>query len=69
MHTLLSHWDNSCNIRAHSPSGGHMGRQVSGVVEQLIVMEELLGGVVRLHALRADEALHTHTHTKSALTM
>ena len=40
-----------------------MSGQVSGVMEQLIVFEQLLGRVVRLHALRADEALNTQTHT------
>lgn len=44
---------------AISPSGGHMSREVSGIMEQLIVFEQLLCRVVRLHALRTDETLHT----------
>ncbi len=50
-----------CNINI-SPSGGHVSGQVSGIVEQLIVLEQLLGRVVRLHALRTDEALNTENH-------
>lgn len=34
-----------------------MSRQVSSIMEQLIVLEQLLCRVVRLHALRTDEAL------------
>lgn len=45
-----------------SPSGGHMSREVSRVVEQLIVFAKLLCRVERLHALRTDEALQTETH-------
>ena len=42
-----------------SPSGGHMSREVSRIVEQLVVLEQLLRRVVGLHALRTNEALHT----------
>lgn len=38
-----------------------MSGEVSGVMEQLIVFEQLLCRVVRLHALRTDEALDTET--------
>lgn len=38
-----------------------MSGQVSGVMEQLIVLEQLLCRVVRFHTLRTDEALDTNT--------
>lgn len=41
-----------------------MSRQVSGVMEQLVVLEQLLCRVVRLHALRTDEALDTETQNQ-----
>ena len=39
------------------PSGGHVCREVPGVVEKFVVLEELLRRVVRFHALRTNEAL------------
>lgn len=39
-----------------------MSREVPSIVKQLIVLEQLLCRVVRLHALRTDEALNTETH-------
>lgn len=39
-----------------------MSRKVSSIVEQLVVLEELLCGVVRFHALRTNEALNTEAH-------
>ena len=39
------------------PRGGHMSGKVSSIMEQLIVLEKLLRRVVRLHALRTNEAL------------
>lgn len=38
-----------------------MSGQVSGIMKQLIVFEQLLRRVVRLHTLRTDEALNTET--------
>lgn len=49
-------------VTSISPSGGHVSREVSSIMEQLIVLEQLLCRVVRLHALRTDEALNTETH-------
>lgn len=44
-----------------SPSGCHVSWKVSSVMEQLIVLEQLLCRVMRLHALRTDEALNVDT--------
>lgn len=38
-----------------------MSREVSCVVEQLVVFAKLLCRVERLHALRTDETLHKET--------
>ena len=38
-----------------------MSGEVSGIMEQLIVLEQLLCRIVRLHALRTNEALNTET--------
>lgn len=48
-------------LKLASPCGSHMSGEVSSVVEQLIVFEEFVCRVVRLHALRTDEALETET--------
>lgn len=48
-------------LKLASPRGSHMGGEVSSVVEQLIVFEEFVCRVVRLHALRTDETLETET--------
>lgn len=45
-----------------SPSGGHVSREVSSIMEQLIVFEEFFCRIVWLHALRTDEALNTKTY-------
>lgn len=68
MFTKTPHSVDGVIIRATSipsPRGGHMSGQVSGVVEQLIVLEQLLCRVVRLHTLRTDEALDTKTDHQS----
>lgn len=44
-----------------------MSGQVPGIMEQLIVLKQLLRRVVRLHALRADEALNTETHNSDQI--
>ena len=66
----LSSWGwaychNKCNIKV-SPSWGHVRGQVSGIMEQLIVLEQLLCWVVRLHALRTDEALKSRNTTSDS---
>lgn len=66
----LSSWGwaychNTCNIKV-SPSWGHVRGQVSGIMEQLIVLEQLLCWVVRLHALRTDEALKSRNTTSDS---
>lgn len=63
----MAHWSHNmaqCFFTYHvSPSGGHVSGQISSVMEQLIVLEKLLSGVVGLHALRTDEALKHRSTT------